>query len=90
MGLEYTNRRGTRYYVFQGETKTGKPKYFASRKPDSDKGVRIETLPDEFEIFEHPESTIVTIRKRKPTACFRKNAIWCIRRRLRNLRVQRC
>jgi len=67
MSLEYTNRRGTRYFVFQGETKTGKPKYYASRKPESDKGVRIDALPDDFEIFEHPESTVVTIRKRKPT-----------------------
>ena len=67
MSLEYTNRRGTRYFAFQGETKTGKPKFFASRKPDSDKGVRSDSLPDEFEIFEHPESTVVTIRKRQPT-----------------------
>lgn len=26
VGLEYVNRRGDRYFILQGKTKTGKPK----------------------------------------------------------------
>lgn len=49
--MEYLNRHGTAYFIFQGVTKTGKPKYFASKKATSDSGTRIESLPDEFEIL---------------------------------------
>ncbi len=34
MSIEYVNRRGDKYYLLQGKTKTGKPKYYVSRKPD--------------------------------------------------------
>jgi hypothetical protein len=43
--MEYTNRKGHRYFVFEGKTKTGKPKYFASRRATSDKAVRLDKLP---------------------------------------------
>ncbi|MEO8497236.1 MAG: hypothetical protein ABI614_19360 [Planctomycetota bacterium] len=63
--MEYVNRRGDRYFVFRGRTKTGKPKYFASKKESSDKGELIESLPDGFEIFEHPRNSTVFIRRCK-------------------------
>lgn len=63
--MEYTNRRGDRYFVFQGRTKTGKPKYFVSKKERSEKGTRIESVPDGFEIFENPGNSTVSIRRRK-------------------------
>ena len=60
MGLEYVNRRGDRYYILQGVTKTGKPKYYCSRKP---KGVPVEELPDDFEVYENPGTKMVSVRK---------------------------
>ena len=65
--MEYTNRKGHRYFVFEGKTKTGKPKYFASRKTTSDKAVRVDKLPTDFEIAEHPSTAAVTVRRCKPT-----------------------
>jgi hypothetical protein len=64
MGLEYFNRRKKRYFVHQGTTKTGKPKYYASTK---DGATRIDRMPDGYEFYEEPQSAIVTIRKMKPT-----------------------
>ena len=64
MSLEYTNRKGNRYYVMQGTTKTGKTKYYCGRKLNAD---AVTELPPEFEIYEHPESAMVTIRKIKPS-----------------------
>lgn len=64
MALEYTNRKGQRYYVLQGRTKSGKPKYFCARKPGA---TPVDGLPDDFEIFEHPITALVTVRKVKPS-----------------------
>lgn len=60
MAFEYVNRCGDRYYVLQGKTKTGKPTYYASRKPN---GVLLDRVPDGFEIYEHPERGLVTVRR---------------------------
>ena len=65
METQYVNRRGDRYYVFQGKTKTGKPKYYASKRETSDQGVRVDSLPKEFEIFENPSNATVSVRRRK-------------------------
>jgi hypothetical protein len=64
MSLEYVNRRKKRYFLHQGKTKTGKPKYYASSK---DGPTRIDQMPDGYEFYEDPESAIVTIRKTLPT-----------------------
>src|SRR5882724_1644462 len=64
MGYEYVNRRGERYYLLVGKTKTGKPKYYVSRKPQ---GVPVDAMPDGYEIFEQPERGIVSVRKLLPT-----------------------
>ncbi|HRX83259.1 MAG TPA: hypothetical protein P5307_29540 [Pirellulaceae bacterium] len=63
--MEYVNRRGHRYFVFQGKTKSGKPKYFASRKQKSDKAELIESLPESYELFENPADGLVHIRLRR-------------------------
>jgi hypothetical protein len=65
--MEYINRKGHRYFVFEGKTKTGKPKYFASRRTTSDKAVRVDKLPSGFEIAEHPSTAAVSVRRAKPT-----------------------
>lgn len=63
--MQYLNRRGDTYFAFQGTTKTGKPKYFASKKPGSPKAKRVAELPSDFEIFENPVNATVVIRRRK-------------------------
>lgn len=65
--MEYINRRGQTYFAFQGTTKTGKPKYFASKKPSSPKAARVQELPSDFEFFENPANATVVIRRRKKT-----------------------
>ena len=65
--MEYDSLRGDKYFVYQGRTKTGKPKFYASKKPTSKAGVRVESLPDEFELFENPSNCVVSIRRRKPS-----------------------
>ena len=65
--MEHVNRKGGRYYIFQGKTKTGKPKYYASKRETSEKGVRVASLPDEFEVFENPGNAAVSVRRQKPS-----------------------
>ena len=55
MGLTYTNRRDKTYYLHQGKTKTGKPKYFFSSK---DEGELVDIIPDGYEIYENPNSQV--------------------------------
>jgi len=49
------NRKGDRYYLHQGRTKTGKPKYFFSKKSE---GELCGQLPDGFEIYESPRGQV--------------------------------
>lgn len=65
--MKYVNRRGDTYYVFQGVTKTGKPKYYVSLKAESVAGIQIDSLPDDFELFESPIDARVSIRKKVPS-----------------------
>ncbi|HEY5315570.1 MAG TPA: hypothetical protein VIK18_23770 [Pirellulales bacterium] len=64
MPLEHVNRRGDRYFVLVGKTKTGKPKFYCSKKPG---GTPAESLPEDFEIHESPQTALVTVRKIRPT-----------------------
>ena len=68
--MKYVNRRGDAHYVFQGVTKTGKPKYYVSLKAESVAGFQIDSLPDDFELFESPIDARVSIRKRVPSDIF--------------------
>ena len=65
--MNYVNRKGDTYYVFQGVTKTGKPKYYVSLKAESTAGVRIDVLPEDFELYEAPMDARVSIRKKLPS-----------------------
>ena len=60
--VEYVNRRGDTYFLHEGRTKTGKPKYYFSRKRD---GLLAATVPGGFEIYETPDA-IVSLRKIPP------------------------
>lgn len=62
MAIEYINRRGKKYYLHEGKTKTGKPKYFFSMKPE---GFLVDTLPVGYEIYENPNAQVF-LRKTIP------------------------
>lgn len=64
MDVEYVNRKGHRYYLHEGRTKTGKPKYYCSRKPAA---APLQSMPDGFEWRESPENATVSVRKRPST-----------------------
>jgi hypothetical protein len=55
MPVEYISRKCQKYYLHQGTTKTGKPKYFFSMK---DKGTLVETIPEGYEIYENPNAQV--------------------------------
>lgn len=63
--MEYINRRGDCYYVFQGTTKTGKPKFYVSKRPESDAGSMVTSLPPEFELYESPSDGRVSVRRQR-------------------------
>jgi hypothetical protein len=58
--ISHKNRKGQVYYLHMGQTKTGKPKYFFSQKADGD---TLSTIPDGYEIFEHPDGPVYMQRK---------------------------
>jgi len=64
MPIEFVNRRGQKYYLLQGKTKTGKPRYYASRKPE---GVSVDRMPDGYEFHENPRDGVLSVRKIRPT-----------------------
>jgi hypothetical protein len=60
--VTYINRKGQTYYLHQGSTKSGKPKYFFARR---DTGDLVETVPQGYEIYENPNARAV-LRKMQP------------------------
>ena len=62
MAIKYFNRRGDTYYLHEGKTKTGKPKYFFSMKKD---GVLVDSVPAGYEIYENPNAQVF-LRKISP------------------------
>jgi len=62
--MEYVNRKGDRYYLQQGRTKTGKPRYYCGRQL---KAAPLDAVPEGYEIYEKPENGQVYLRKQRPT-----------------------
>jgi len=62
MAVEYKNRRDDTYYLHEGKTKKGNPRYFFSRKKD---GILVESIPDGYEIYENPNAGVY-LRKIQP------------------------
>jgi hypothetical protein len=83
---EYVNRRGDRYFVHQGTTKTGKPKYYCSRKPE---GALVDQLPAGFELYENPQTALVSVRKVRPSgvSAFERESLACSANKLAGTRV---
>src|SRR5215813_14939816 len=53
--ITYTNAKGKTYYLHQGTTKTGKPKYHFSMQSE---GTLAASLPGGFEIYENPNAQV--------------------------------
>ncbi len=66
MPLQHVNRKGETYYLFAGQTKTGKPKYFVSKK-ESAAGRPLDAVPEGYELHESPTDGLVHVRKVRPT-----------------------
>ena len=55
MPITYTNAKEKMYYLHQGTTKTGKPKYYFSTQPE---GTLAASIPAGFEIYENPNAQV--------------------------------
>ena len=64
MSFQYTNRTRKTYYLREGKTKTGKPRYFFSTQQEG-KGIPVEKIPEGYEIYERPENAQVFLRKKQ-------------------------
>jgi hypothetical protein len=60
--LTYTNRKGRTYYLCQGVTKTGKPRYYFTQKP---KDEVLERIPEGYRISESVNGR-VSLAKDRP------------------------
>ena len=62
MPIKHTNRQGKTYWLHEGKTKTGKPKWFFSMKTD---GQLADTIPEGFETYENANCQVL-LRKIVP------------------------
>ena len=62
MVVTHVNRKRQTYFLHEGKTKTGKPKYFFSKESD---GCLLDTIPDGYEIYENPNAQVF-LRKAEP------------------------
>ena len=62
MPVKHTNRQGKTYWLHEGKTKTGKPKFFFSMKSD---GQLADAIPEGYETYENPNCQVF-LRKQTP------------------------
>ena len=62
MTVTFTNRKDKTYYLHEGRTKLGKPKYFFALR---DEGDLVEAIPAGYEVYENPNSQVF-LRRIKP------------------------
>ncbi len=55
MSITHVNSKGKTYYLHQGVTKTGKPKYHFAMKSE---GALVQSIPEGFEIYENPNAQV--------------------------------
>ncbi len=55
MPVEYINFKGDKYYLHEGLTKKGNPKYWFSKNLE---GKLVDEIPDGFEIYEEPNGMV--------------------------------
>ena len=61
MPVTYTNRKGVTYYLCQGVTKTGKPRYYFAREPQ---GTPVEQIPEGYAISESVNAVVSLVKAR--------------------------
>jgi hypothetical protein len=61
MPVTYTNRKGVTYYLCQGVTKTGKPRYYFAREPQGDP---VEQIPEGYAISESVNAVVSLVKAR--------------------------
>jgi hypothetical protein len=62
VNVEYTNRKGKRYFLHVGKTNKGAPRYYFSRRRSGELADRI---LDGYEVYEHPNGQLY-LRKNVP------------------------
>jgi hypothetical protein len=62
MAIEHVSRKGETYYLHEGRTKTGKPKFYFSRKQE---GTLAAAVPAGYEVYENPNAQVL-LRKILP------------------------
>src|SRR6266699_2406317 len=53
--MTHTNAKGQTFYLHQGTTKTGKPKYYFAMQSE---GTLAESIPPGYEIYENPNAQV--------------------------------
>ncbi|HLF03565.1 MAG TPA: hypothetical protein VI547_16385, partial [Anaerolineales bacterium] len=61
MPITYANRKGRTYYLCQGVTKTGKPRYYFTAKAD---GNLVDKIPEGCTIHESVNGIVSLVKKR--------------------------
>jgi hypothetical protein len=62
MTVKHTHRKGKTYFLHQGTTKRGKPRYFFALRAE---GELVATIPPGYEIYENPNGQVF-LRKVRP------------------------
>lgn len=62
MTVTHTNRKGKTYYLHQGKTELGNPKYFFALR---DEGDLVEVIPPGYEVYENPNGQVF-LRRTQP------------------------
>lgn len=62
MPVQHTNRKGQTYFLHEGRTPKGSPKYYFSQNSD---GNLVKQVPDGFEIYEKPDSAQPFLRRQQ-------------------------
>ena len=55
MPITHTNAKGQTFSLYQGTTKTGKPKYYCAMQSE---GTLAEAIPPGYEIYENPNAQV--------------------------------
>ena len=55
MPVTHVNRKRDTYYLHVGRTKTGKPRYWFSKRTE---GELVESMPEGYEIYENPDAQV--------------------------------
>ena len=62
MVVTHVNRKRDTYFLHEGKTKTGKPKYYFSKDSEGDV---LHAIPDGYEVYENPNAQVF-LRKKSP------------------------